>query len=80
MRNLVGCQFDGGLHTMDNLPCWAVWIAATVVGLAPGLAILSAPMIARLIHRVLSLRRGVAPKPNREPSHGEPVAVSVPRG
>jgi hypothetical protein len=39
---------------MDNLPIWAVWIAAVAVGLAPGLAMLCAPMIARLIHRVAS--------------------------
>jgi hypothetical protein len=61
---------------MDNLPIWVVWIAATVVGLAPGLAILSAPTIARLIHCVASPRREVAPKPGREPSHGEPASAS----
>jgi hypothetical protein len=65
---------------MDNLPIWVIWIAALAVGLAPGLAILSAPMIAQLIDRVVSPRRGVEPKPGREPSHGEPAAVSVPRG
>jgi len=65
---------------MDNLPNWAVWIAATVIGLTPGLAILAAPMIARLIHRVTSPRREVAPKPGREASHREPAAVSASRG
>jgi hypothetical protein len=65
---------------MDNLPTWAVWIAAGAVGVAPGLAILCAPAIARLIHRVASPPREVTPKPSREPSHGEPTAGSVPRG
>jgi predicted HNH restriction endonuclease len=59
---------------------WVAWIGATAVGLTPGSAILSAPMIARLIHRVLWPRREVAPKPGREPSLGQPAAVSVPRG
>ena len=38
---------------MDSLPEWAVSIIAVVVGLSPGLAILYARRIARLIHRVL---------------------------
>jgi hypothetical protein len=38
---------------MDNLPIWVIWIAALAVGLAPGLAILCAPMIARLRYRLL---------------------------
>ena len=75
-----GCHFDGGLHAMDNLPVWAVWIAAVAVGVTPGLAILSAPMIARVIYRVASPRREVATKPGRETSHSEPVAVSASRG
>jgi hypothetical protein len=65
---------------MDNLPAWAVWIAAGAVGVAPGLAILSAPMIARIIHRVLSPRRGMTPKPQPERTPEEPAAISVPRG
>jgi hypothetical protein len=65
---------------MHNLPIWTVWIAATAVGLTPGLAILCAPVIAGLIHRVASPRREVAPKPGREPSHGELAAVSASRG
>jgi hypothetical protein len=48
---------------MHNLRIWAVWIAATVVGLTPGLAILSAPMIARLLHRLLLPRLEVTPEP-----------------
>jgi hypothetical protein len=65
---------------MDNFPSWAFWIAAMAVALAPGLAILCAPMIARLIHRVASPRREVTPKPSHEPSRGEPAAVSVREG
>jgi hypothetical protein len=38
---------------MDNLPDWAVSIIAVVVGVSPGLAILSARRIAWLLHRAL---------------------------
>jgi hypothetical protein len=65
---------------MDNLPSRALWIITAAVGLVRGLAILFAPAIARLIHRVALPRREVAPKPGREPLHGKPAAVSVPRG
>jgi hypothetical protein len=39
---------------MDNLPAWALWLVTVAVGLGPGLAILSARPIARLLHRALS--------------------------
>jgi hypothetical protein len=65
---------------MDNLPIWALWIITAAVGFSPGLAILSAPTIARLIHRVALPPRKVAPKPSRQPSQREPAAVSVSRG
>jgi hypothetical protein len=58
---------------MDNLPIWAVRIVATVVGLAPVLAILCAPMIARLIHRVP--RREVMPEPRPEQLYCQKVTV-----
>jgi hypothetical protein len=45
---------------MDSLPDWAVSIIAVAVGLSPGLAILSAGSIARLIYRVLGPRRELA--------------------
>jgi hypothetical protein len=61
---------------MDYLPTWVLWIAAAGVGLAPGLAILSAPMIARLLIRLLSLRREVAPKPQRD----QPTGVAATPG
>jgi hypothetical protein len=45
---------------VDNLPTWAVWIAAGAVGLTPGLAILCALMIARLRYRLLWPRLDLA--------------------
>jgi hypothetical protein len=62
----VGPGFDGA--------------SAGAVGLAGGLAILSAPMIARLIHHVAAPRREVTPNPSREPSHGQAAAAQAPRG
>ena len=53
---------------MNNLPTWAVWIGAAAVGVAPGLAILLAPRIARLFNRLLLPRPEVPPKPEREPT------------
>jgi hypothetical protein len=47
-----------------GLPDWAVTIIAIAVGLTPGLAILSARSIARLLHRALS------PHPERAPQSG----------
>ena len=41
---------------MENLPDWAVSIIAVAVGLSPGLAILSARSIARLIYHMLGPR------------------------
>jgi hypothetical protein len=59
-------EYDGGQHAMDNPPTWAVWIGVAALGLAPGLAILLAPRIARLLLRLLSPCREVAPKPKRD--------------
>jgi len=56
---------------MDILPTWVAAIAAVAVGVSPGLAILSAGMIARLLHRALSLRPEAAAEPGRE----EPAAI-----
>ena len=56
-------QYDGGQHAMDNLPTWAVWIAAPAVGVALGLAILWALRIARLLYGLLSPRPSVASEP-----------------
>jgi hypothetical protein len=52
---------------MDSLPDWALWIITAAVGAAPGLAILSARRIARLLHRVLWPRPERAPQTGREP-------------
>jgi hypothetical protein len=57
---------------MDNLPAWAASIIAVAVGLSPGLAILSARSIARLLHRALEPR----PEAERESAREEPVGVS----
>jgi hypothetical protein len=61
-----------GDRTMDNLPNWAVWITAIVVGLAPGLAILSAP---RLLHRLFRPRPEVSPEPQTGPTLEEPAGA-----
>ena len=61
---------------MDTLPDWAVTFIAIAVGLSPGLALLSARSIARLLRRALFPRSQVAPKPGRAPAHGEPAGVS----
>jgi hypothetical protein len=61
---------------MHNLPDWAVSITAAAVGLSPGLALLSARSIARLLHRALRPRPEVAPKAGREPVRQEPAGVS----
>jgi hypothetical protein len=65
---------------MDGLPAWALWIITAAVGVAPGVAILGAPAIARLLHRVLWPRPGVATGSIGEPAPGEPVGVPASRG
>jgi hypothetical protein len=65
---------------MDNLPTLAVTIAAVAVGVSPGLAILSAGSIARLLHRVLWPRPEVARKPEPAPGREELDDVAVSRG
>jgi hypothetical protein len=65
---------------MDNLPIWALWPIAIAVGLTPGLALLSARLIARLLHRVLWQRLAVAPRPGREPAREELAGVAAPPG
>jgi hypothetical protein len=61
---------------MDTLPDWAVTIIAIAVGLSPGLALLSARSIARLLHRKLWPRPEVAPNAGRELAREEPAGVS----
>jgi hypothetical protein len=61
---------------MDNLSDWVVTIAAVAVGLMPGLAILSARSIARLIYHMLGPRPEVMREPEGEPGRDEPVGAS----
>jgi hypothetical protein len=61
---------------MDNLPAWAVSIIAVGVGLSPGLALLMARPIGRLLHRALWPLPEVATKSGREPVRQEPAGVS----
>jgi len=65
---------------MNDLPNWASSTIAVAVGLMPGLALLSARPIARLIYRVLSPRPVEAPQSRLEPALGDPAGVAVPRG
>jgi hypothetical protein len=65
---------------MDNLPSWALWIITAAVGVSPGLAILCARPIARLLHDALWPRPEVVPEPEDEPGRGEPATVAAPRG
>jgi hypothetical protein len=65
---------------MDSLPAWALWPITVAVGLSPGLAILSARPIARLLHRVLWPRPEVAPLSRVDLARDEPASVAAPRG
>ena len=62
---------------MDNLPEWAASIFAVAVGLAPGLAVLSARSLARLIYRVVGPRPEVADQLGPERARDEAV-IAVP--
>jgi hypothetical protein len=61
---------------MESMPDWAVSVIAAAVGLSPGLALLSARSIARLLHRALWPRPEAATKSGREPVRQEPAGVS----
>jgi hypothetical protein len=63
---------------MDNLSSWTLWIITAGVGVSPGLAILCARPIARLLHGVLWPRSEVAPED--EPTRGKPAVGAVPPG
>ena len=76
--NLVRCQCDGGQDAMENLPPWAVTIAAVAVGLSPGLALLSVRPIIRLFCRASWPRPEVVPGSEGELPHGEPAALPSP--
>jgi hypothetical protein len=61
---------------MDNLPDWAALMIAIAVGLSPSLAILSARLIARLLHQALWPRPEV--EPGVKPTNEQAVAVATP--
>jgi hypothetical protein len=64
---------------MDSLPEWVVSVIAIGIGLSPGLAILSARSIARLLYRVLAPRPEGEGRSGVEPAHGEPAGFPAPR-
>jgi len=49
-------------QAMGNLPIWALWPITIAVWASPGLAILSARPLARMLHRMLWLRPEIAPQ------------------
>ena len=57
---------------MDDLSPWVVTIAAVAVGPGPGLAILSARPLARLLHRAFSPHSKAVPKHSRGSECAEP--------
>jgi hypothetical protein len=63
---------------MDNLPDWVASIIAIAVGLSPGLAVLSARSIARLLYRALSAYPEV--EHGRNSACEDPAAVATLRG
>jgi hypothetical protein len=65
---------------MDSLPDWVFSIIAVAVGLSPGLAILYARRIARLIHRVLGPRPEVTGRSEHEPAHGNQLGFPLHEG
>jgi hypothetical protein len=69
----------GNSSVEDILLDRAASIIAIAVGLGPGIAVLSARSIVRLIHRVPWPRSEVAPRSGPEPSHGEPLGIPAPR-
>ena len=60
---------------MNDLPPWVVTISAVVVGRIPGLAILSARSIARLIYHMLGSRPDVMHEPEVEPTRDQPAGA-----
>ena len=76
VRSLAGVNIRG-LSAMDNLADWVVMVAAVAVGVCPGLAILCAGSIARLLQRVFQPLLEAVPKPGRDPAHQKPVIVAT---
>jgi hypothetical protein len=65
---------------MDDLPTWVVTTAAVAVGVMPGIAILSARSVVRLLYRALCPRPEGEGHSGVEPAHGEPAGFPAPRG
>jgi hypothetical protein len=65
---------------MNDLPTWAVTIAAVAVGLNPVLLLLTARPIGRFLRRVLLERREVALQSRRQPLREGRAAVAAPPG
>ena len=65
---------------LENLPDRAASIIAIAVGLSPGLAVLSARSIVRLLYRVLGPLSEVAREPERGPEREEAVSVAASQG
>ena len=63
---------------MDNLPDWVVSTIAVAVGRSPGLAVLSARSIARLLYWALSPYPEV--ENGRNSAREDPAAVATLRG
>ena len=64
---------------MENLPDWALWIITIAVGVSPGIAILSARPIARLIYHMLGPRPEVMREPEGGPARDEPAGAAASR-
>jgi hypothetical protein len=64
---------------MDNLPIWALWPITLAVGVSPGLAVLSARPIARLIYHVLGPRPKVMREPEGQLTRDEPAGAAASR-
>jgi hypothetical protein len=64
---------------MENLPDWAGSIIAIAVGLGPGLAVLAARSVARLIYYTLGLRREVMLEPKGQLTRDEPTSAITSR-
>jgi hypothetical protein len=62
---------------MNDLPPWVVTIAAVAIGLMPGLAILSARSIARLIYHMLGSSPDVMREPEGEPTRDQPSGAAA---
>ena len=66
--------------SMKDLSDWILTTAAVAVRLMPGLAILAARSLARLVYRVLGPRPEGEGRLGVEPPHGDPAGFPATRG